>query len=63
MKKKARLTIINEPKPPSDADKLLHGLKLIGTFILVTIIILVFGTLWNKTVTKASREYIEWLDE
>lgn len=63
MSKGRKVTIVNPPKPPTDGEKTIEALKKVGWFVIMVIVILVVGTFINKTSTKATREYLEWVNE
>ena len=63
MRKRPKITVVNPPKPPTERERALQALKKAGWFVVMTIVILVVGTLINKTTTKATREYLEWVGE
>lgn len=63
MKKRPKITIVNPPKPPTEGEQGVEALKKVGWFVVMVIVILVVGTFINKTTTKLTRNYLEWVEE
>jgi len=63
MKKRTKVTIVNPPQPPTEGQQLVEALKKLGWFVIMVVVILVVGTFINKTTTKLTRNYLEWVDE
>lgn len=63
MKKRTKITIINPPQPPTEGQQFVEALKKLGWVVIMVVVILVVGTFINKTTTKLTRNYLEWVDE
>lgn len=63
MKKRPKITIVNPPKPPTEGQQAVEAIKKVGWFVVMVIVILVVGTLINKTSTKLTRDYWNWVEE
>ena len=62
MKKRPKVTIVNPPKPATEGEQTVEALKKVGWFVIMVIVILVVGTFINKTSTKLTRDYWNWVE-
>lgn len=63
MKKRRKVTVINPPQPPTPRQQTVESLKQLGWIIIMVVVILVVGTFINKTATKLTRNYWDWVNE
>jgi len=63
MKKRTKVTIVNPPQPPTEGQQFVEALKKLGWVVIMIVVILVVGTFVNKTTTKLTRNYLEWVEE